>query len=314
MSQGTKIRIVGVGGAGCNAISRMSKCNIQGVDLIAINCDITDLKKIKADQKIQIGKELTQGFGAGMKPEIGRKSAVEDKLQIEESLKGSDIIFIAAGMGGGTGTFASSVVADVAKKTGALTIAVVFMPFSFEGQQRMKIAKAGLAELKEVVDAIITIPNDKIIGKLKEDQTVQEAFWASDEILRQAVQGISDLIVLPGLINLDFADIKSIMENSGPVLFGVGIGRGEKKIEEALDLALNSPFINNSIKGAKGLLFNISGGDDLTLEEVKTAAEMIKDNADRNAKIVFGAIQDNNMFKDGTVKITIIATGVNQNE
>lgn len=311
MSQ-TRIRIVGIGGAGCNAISRMSKCNIKGVDLIAINCDISDLKKITADRKIQIGNELTKGFGAGMKPEVGRKSAIENKEQITASLKGSDIIFIVSGMGGGTGTFASSVVADIAKKAGALTIAVVFMPFSFEGQQRSKIAKAGLEELRANVDAIITIPNDKITKQLKEDETVSSAFWASDEILRQAVQGISDLIVLPGLINLDFADIKSIMENSGPVLFGVGVGRGEKKIEEALNAALNSQFIDSSIKGAKGLLFNISGGDDLTLDEVKYAAEKIKETADKNAKIVFGAIQDGEMFKEGTVKITIIATGVDE--
>ena len=310
----TKIRIIGVGGAGCNAISRMAKCNIKGVDLIAINCDAADLKKIQADKKIQIGKKLTQGFGAGMKPEVGRRAAQEDKEEIIQALSESDIVFVVSGLGGGTGTFGSSVVAEIAKGLGALTIAVVVLPFSFEGQQRSRIAKTGLTELKERVDAIITIPNDKIVTQLKDDETVLGAFWASDEILRQAVQGISDLIVVPGLINLDFADIKSVMENSGPVLFGVGQGRGEKRIEEALNAALNSPFLNSSLKGAKGLLFNISGGDDLSLSEVKEAADIITKNAEKNAKIIFGVIQDSAVYKNGTVKITVIATGLGGNE
>lgn len=310
----TKIRIIGVGGAGCNAISRMAKCGIRGVDLISINCDVADLKKIDCDKKIQIGKELTKGLGAGMKPEIGRKAAEENKSEIIEALKDSDIVFVTAGLGGGTGTYASGVVAEIAKEIGALTIAIVVLPFSFEGQQRLRIAKLGLADLKTKVDAIIVIPNDKIIGQVDKEKTVLSAFWASDEILRQAVQGISDLIVIPGLINLDFADIKAIMKNSGPVLFGVGEGMGERRVEEAVNAALNSPFLNASIKGATGLLFNISGGNDLSLEEVREAAQMITQNINSQAKIVFGAIQDEGKFKQGKVKITVIATGVEQND
>lgn len=310
----TKIRIVGVGGAGCNAISRMFKWNIRGVDLIAVNCDVTDLKKVNAHKKLQIGKTLTQGLGAGMKPEVGRKAAEENRSEIAQTLSDSDIVFVAAGMGGGTGTLASGVIAEVAKAMGALTIAVVVLPFAWEGQHRIRIAKQGLNDLRSKVDAIIVIPNDKIIDHNKKDQTVQDAFFASDEILRQAVQGISDLIVVPGLINLDFADIKAIMQNSGPVLFGVGQGRGEKRVEEAVNAALNSPFINASIKGATGLLFNISGGSDFSIEDVREVANLITQNINQDAKIVFGAIQDDKDFKDGTIKLTVIATGVQQND
>lgn len=310
----TKIRIVGVGGAGGNAVSHMSKWNVRGVELIAVNCDIVDLKKINADKKIQIGKNLTQGLGAGMKPEVGRKAAEEGREEITEALKESDIVFVVAGMGGGTGTLSAGVVADIAKTIGALTIGIVILPFAFEGQYRMRLAKQGLADLKQKVDAIIVIPNDKIINKNYKEQTVQEAFSLSDDILRQAVQGISDLIVVPGLINLDFADIKAIMQNSGPVLFGVGQGRGEKRVEEAVDMALNSPFLNANIKGATGLLFNISGGDDLSIEDVKETARLVTQSISPQAKIVFGAIQDSKSHKDGTIKLTVIATGVEQND
>ncbi|MFA5165728.1 MAG: cell division protein FtsZ [Candidatus Paceibacterota bacterium] len=310
----TKIRIVGVGGAGGNAVSHMAKWNVRGVELIAVNCDIVDLKKIDADKKIQIGKNLTQGLGAGMKPEVGRKAAEEGREEISEALKDSDIVFVAAGMGGGTGTLSAGVVAEIAKAMGALTIGIVILPFVFEGQYRMRLAKQGLADLKQKVDAIIVIPNDKIINRNYKEQTVQEAFSLSDDILRQAVQGISDLIVVPGLINLDFADIKAIMQNSGPVLFGVGQGRGEKRVEEAVDMALNSPFLNASIKGATGLLFNISGGDDLSIEDVKETAKLVTQSISPQAKIVFGAIQDGKAYKDGTIKLTVIATGVEQND
>jgi cell division protein FtsZ len=310
----TKIRIVGVGGAGGNAVSHMSKWNVRGVELIAVNCDIVDLKKINADKKIQIGKNLTQGLGAGMKPEVGRKAAEEGREEITEALKDSDIVFVVSGMGGGTGTLSAGVVADISKTIGALTIGIVILPFAFEGQYRMRLAKQGLADLKQKVDAIIVIPNDKIINKNYREQTVQEAFSLSDDILRQAVQGISDLIVVPGLINLDFADIKAIMQNSGPVLFGVGQGRGEKRVEEAVDMALNSPFLNANIKGATGLLFNISGGDDLSIEDVKETARLVTQSISPQAKIVFGAIQDSKGHKDGTIKLTVIATGVEQND
>lgn len=309
-SNKTKIKIVGVGGAGCNAISHMAKWNVKGIELIALNSDIADLKKTNADKKIQIGRELTKGLGAGMKPDIGKKAAEESRDEIMEALAGADIVFVAAGMGGGTGTLAAGVVAEIAKQSKALTIGVVVLPFSFEGQHRNRLAKSGLNDLKSKVDAIIVIPNDKIIKKEDKEQTVQEAFATSDDILRQAVQGISDLIVVPGLINLDFADIKSIMLNSGPVLFGVGEGRGDNRVEEAVNMALNSPFINASIHGATGLLFNISGGDDLSLMDIQDVANLITKNVSSGAKIVFGAIQDNKMYKDGTIKITVIATGV----
>lgn len=308
MNTTTKIKVIGVGGAGSNAVSRMMKCKVEGVDLIAVNTDIQDLKKTKAHQKIWIGEKTTKGLGTGMNPRLGRKAVEENREEVAETLKGSDIVFITAGLGGGTGTGVSPVLAEMAKKADALTIAVVTLPFSFEGRQRIRIAKTGLEQLKEKVDTLLIIPNDKILTQVDQNTTLLAAFWNCDEILRQAVQGISDLIVIPGIINVDFADIKSIMENSGSALFGVGGGVGERRIEEAVDKAINSPLLDFSIEGAKGVLFNISGGENLTLSEVNKIAKKITETADPEAKIIFGAIHDNKLQKD-EIKITVIATG-----
>lgn len=308
MKSNAKIKVVGVGGAGCNAVSRMSACKIQGVDLIAINCDIQDLKKTKVSLKLRIGKNLTQGLGAGMNPEVGRKAAEESRTEIQEVLKNSDMVFITGGLGGGTGTGASPLVAEVAKDLGALTIAVVTKPFSFEGAYRAQVAEKGLEELKNKVDTLLVIPNNKILSLIDRNTTIISAFWACDEILRQAVQGITDLIFRPGIINVDFADIKTIMKNAGSALFGQGRAKGERRVETAVGLAVNSPFVDFSIKGAKGVLFNVTGGQDLSLAEIDTAAKIITKNIDSRAKVIFGAVQDNKLPK-GEIKITVIATG-----
>ena len=307
----TKIKVVGIGGAGSNAVSRMMKRKTEGIDLIAINTDIQDLKKARADRKLRIGRELTKGLGAGMNPKIGERAAREQEDKISELLKGADIIFIAAGLGGGTGTGAVPVVAELAKKGSALTIAVVTTPFSFEGKQREKIARRGLKILREKVDTLLIIPNDKILEQVDQDTTLISAFWRCDEILRQAVEGITDLILLPGIINVDFADIKSIMENSGTALFGVGRAKGEKKIEEAVDKAINSPLLAFPINGAKGVLFNVSGGENLTLRDINEIANLVTKTADSRAKIIFGAMYDKKLQKD-EIKITVIATGFKQ--
>jgi cell division protein FtsZ len=310
MKKQTSIKVVGVGGSGGNALSRMAKCHIKGVELIAINADLQDLRRIKADKKVQIGKKLTKGFGAGMDPGIGRKAAIEAREEIREALFPADIVFVTYGLGGGTGSGAGPVVAEIAKNMGALTIGVVTLPFSFEGAKKKRIAAIGLKKLKEQVDTLFTISNDKLLTRIDNKTNLNTAFWMCDEILRQAVQGISDLIVLPGLINVDFADVKSIMESSGFALFGVGHGKGEKKAQMAAISAINSPFLDFSIKGAKGILFNVSGGKDLTLPEVEEAAKIITKNASPSAKIIFGAIQDEKNFSEGEVKITVIATGI----
>jgi len=304
----TKIKVVGVGGGGCNAISRMMRCRVEGVDLIAVNTDIQELKKTKAHQKIWIGKEITKGLGTGMNFYLGRKAAERSKEKFVEILKDSDIVFITAGLGGGTGTGASPLLADIAKKIGALTVAVVTLPFSFEGKERMRVAKIGLRQLKERVDTLLVVSNDKILRQVDQNTTLKTAFWNCDEILRQAVQGISDLIVVPGIINVDFADVKSIMKNSGSALFGIGKGVGKKKVEEAVEEAINSPLLDSSIKGAKGILFNISGGENLTLNEVDRVAKKITENASSEAKIIFGAIQNKKLQKD-EIRIMVIATG-----
>ena len=308
-----KIKVIGVGGSGSNAISRMMQCKIQGIDLIALNTDTQDLVKTRAHQKFRIGKETTKGLGAGMNPEIGRRAAEESREEIEQVLKGSDMVFITSGLGGGTGSGASSIVAEIAKKQGALTIAVVTKPFSFEGNQRRSVAEKALRELKDKVDTLLIIPNDKILSLVNKDTTVISAFWICDEVLREAVQGISDLVVFPGIINVDFSHLKAIMKNSGPALFGIGYGKGEKRIEEAVDRVLNSPLLDFSIKGAKGILFNINGGNDLSLEEIKTIANLITKNGSPKAKIIFGAVQDKRLAK-GEIKITLIATGFNNDD
>ncbi len=304
----TKIKVIGVGGSGSNAVSRMMSCKIQGVDMVALNTDIQDLKKIKADFKLQIGKNLTEGLGSGMNPEIGRKAAEEQREEISEILKGTDMIFITCGLGGGTGTGAAPVVAEIAKSLKILTIAVVTKPFSFEGYPRMKIANAGAEILKTKVDTLVVIPNDKILNLIEQDTTLYSAFWMCDEILRQAVQGISDLIMVPGIINVDFADVKSIMHNAGQALLGRGYGKGAKRIEEAVSQAIKSPLVDFSIQGARGILFNVSGGDDLSLDEINEAAKIITKNADPQAKIIFGAVR-NPKLKKGEVSVMVIATG-----
>ena len=304
----TKIKVVGVGGSGGNAISRMKKSKIQGVTLVAVNSDGQDLKKIRADQKIRIGRKLTQGLGTGMNPEIGRRAAEEQKEEIQEVLKDTDMVFITYGTGGGTGSGAGPVVAQIAKNLKALTVAVVTRPFSFEGMTRQKIAENGLRRLKEKVDSLITISNDKLLEILDQKTPILSAFWLCDEILRQAVQGISDLIILPGIINVDFADVKSIMENSGTALLGIGRARGEGRAEEAAKAAIHSPLLDISPKGAKGVLFNVSGGRDISLSEIDQAAKVITQEVDPEAKVIFGAIQSEKL-KKGEIKVTVIATG-----
>ncbi|PIS17511.1 MAG: cell division protein FtsZ [Candidatus Nealsonbacteria bacterium CG09_land_8_20_14_0_10_42_14] len=308
MNPNTKIKVVGVGGAGGNAISRMALAKIQGVELIALNCDAQDLKKTKASQVLQIGRNLTKGLGAGMNSEIGRLAAEEQKEEINQLLKGADMIFITCGLGGGTGTGAAPVVAELAKNLGALVVAVVTTPFSFEGTHRAQVAREGLEVLKSKVDTLLIIPNDKILSQGDTATTLVSAFWRCDEILRQAVQGITDLIFLPGIINVDFADLRTIMKDSGPAFFGQGQAKGERRVETAVNLAVNSPLINVSISGARGILYNVSGGGDLSLDEIAEASKIITKNADARAKVIFGAVQDARLPK-GEIKITVIATG-----
>lgn len=305
----TKIKVVGVGGSGLNAISRMAAVKIQGVDLIVINADVQDLEKARADFKLQIGKITTKGLGAGMNPKIGEMAAQESKEEIREILKGADMVFVTCGLGGGVGTGAAPVVADIARKEGALTVAVVTKPFSFEGIPRKKIAERGLENLRNKVDTLLVIPNDRILKIVEPTTSVFSAFWFCDEILRQAVQGISDLITLPGIINVDFADLRSIMKNAGPALLGVGRASGEKRIEKALNLALHSPLLDDTVfKKGKAVLFNVSGGKDLTMTEVNTAAQIIRDFVDPEAKVIFGAVQNKDLI-EGEVKIMVIITG-----
>lgn len=303
-----KIKVAGVGGSGSNAVSRMMKCKIKGVELIAINADAQDLKKARAHYKVRIGKSLTKGLGTGMNPKIGRKAAEEQKEEISEILKGSDMVFVTCGLGGGTGTGAAPIVAEIAKNLGALTVAVVTKPFSFEGLSRMRIAERGQRLLKKKVDALLTIQNDKLLEILEPKTTVLNAFWLCDDILRQAVQGISDLILLPGIINVDFASVKTIMANSGTALFGIGKAKGEKRAQRAALVAINSPLLNISAKGAKGVLFNISGGKDISLSEIDEVSRIITQEISPEAKIIFGAVQDEKL-KKGEIKVTVIATG-----
>ena len=304
----TKIKVVGVGGSGSNAISRMMKCKIKGVELIAFNTDAQDLQKTRAHLKLRIGKKITQGLGTGMNPEIGKQAAEEQRSEISEILKDSDMVFVTFGAGGGTGTGAGPVVAEIAKNLGALTVAIVTKPFSFEGAFRRSVAEAGIRRLKEKVDTLLAIQNDKLLEILDPQTPILNAFWICDDILRQAVQGISDLIVLPGIINIDFADIKAIMKDSGTALFGVGRAEGEKRAEIAAKAALNSPLLDLSIKGAKGVLFNVSGGKDISLSEIDEVAKFITQEVSPEAKVIFGAVQDERL-KEGGIKVTVIATG-----
>jgi len=303
-----KIKVVGVGGSGSNAVSRMKKCDIEGVEFIAINTDAQDLVKAKADVKLRIGKKITQGLGAGMNPEIGKKSAEENRAEITEILKGADMVFVAYGAGGGTGTGAGPVVAEIAKNLGALTVAIITKPFSFEGTYRKNLAESGIRKLKEKVDTLIVIENDKLLQKINPKIPLLNAFWICDDILREAVSGISDLIIRPGIINVNFADIKTVMKNSGTAIFGIGSARGEKRAELAAKAALSSPLLDVSPKGAKGVLFNVAGGKDISLSEIEEIGKIITQEVNPSAKIIFGAVQDEKL-KEGEIKVTLIATG-----
>jgi cell division protein FtsZ len=303
-----RIRVIGVGGSGNNAVNHMVANKIKGVEFIAINSDAQDLHHSLAKKKIHVGKNLTRGLGAGGNPDMGRRAAEETREEIANSLKGSDMIFITGGMGGGTGTGAAPVVAKIARDSGALTVGVVTKPFLFEGQERMRLAMQGIEELKREVDALITIPNDRLLAIVSKDTTVKAAFAMCDDILKQAVEGISDLITMPGIINVDFADIRSVMENAGSALMGIGLSTGEKRAEEAARAAINSPLLEVSITGAKGVLFAIAGGDDLGMLEIQDAARVITESIDPHAKVIFGAIRDEKLKKN-EIKVTVIATG-----
>ncbi len=303
-----RIRVIGVGGSGKNAINHMVEEKVRGVDFITINTDAQDLHNSLAKKKIHIGKNLTRGLGAGMNPELGKRASEETKEEIQQAIKGSDMVFIAGGMGGGTGTGAAPVVARTAKEMGALTVAVVTKPFAFEGQQRMRLAEGGLDELRKEVDALIVIPNDRILATVAKDTTLKQAFAMCDDVLKQAVEGISDLITNPGIINVDFADVRAVMENSGSALMGIGIASGENRSAVAAKAAVSSPLLELSINGAKGVLFAIAGGDDLGMLEVHEAAKIITESVDQNAKIIFGAVKDDKL-KKGEVRVTVIATG-----
>lgn len=305
-----KIKVIGVGGGGNNAVSRMIACKIQGVEFVAINADSQDLHHCQASTKLLIGKNLTKGLGAGMNPDIGRQAAEENRDEIHEAVKGADLVFITYGLGGGVGTGAGPVVAEAAKDAGALTVGVVTRPFAFEGSQRGFLAEEGLAQLKERVDTLIVVPNDKLLQTIDRNASLLQAFKFVDDVLRQGVQGISDLIVTPGVVNVDFADVRAIMQNAGSALMGIGRASGDDRAADAAKNAINSPLLEVSIDGAKGVLFNVCGGQDLTMIEINEAAKIITESIDPGAKVIFGAVIDEKL-KKGEIKITVIATGFN---
>ncbi len=303
-----KIKVVGIGGAGGNAVNRMMSQGLKGVELIAINTDVQDLKKIKAHFKLPIGLKATRGFGTGMNPSLGRKAALQDQERISQVLDGAEIIFITAGLGGGTGSGAGPVIAGLAKQKGILTICIVTLPFSFEGAFRNAIAKRAVKDFKANSDTVIVINNDSILTPKDRELKVSEAFLLADQVLVQAVQGITDLITLPGIINVNFADIRAIVKDSGSALFGIGKAKGDNRAQKAVKEAMGSPFLTFSPKGAKGVLFNVSGGKDISLAEVQEVAKYISQAINKDAKIIFGAIQDEKL-KKGELKVTLIATG-----
>jgi len=308
-----RIKVIGVGGSGCNAVNNMINAKVRGVEFISVNTDVQDLHKSLAKKKVHIGKNLTRGLGAGMNPDLGKRAVEETKEEIQEAIKGADMVFVACGMGGGTGTGAAPVVAKTAKENGILTVAVVTKPFHFEGVQRMRIAEQGIEELKQVVDAIIIIPNDRLLATIDKETSARNAFAICDNILKEAVEGISDLITIPGIINIDFADIRAVMENAGAALMGIGMGQGDKRAEDAARAAISSPLLEVSINGAKGVLFSIAGGDDLTMFEIQDAAKVITESVDPNAKIIFGTVH-NDKLKKGEIKITVIASNFPENQ
>jgi cell division protein FtsZ len=305
---GASIKVIGVGGGGGNAVNRMIEAGIEGIEFLVANTDLQVLSRSRSPIKLQIGAKLTKGLGAGANPDIGRQAAIDDTEKIIEVLEGADMVFITAGLGGGTGTGAAPIVASLATELGALTVAVVTKPFAFEGRKRMQQAEKGLAELRECVDTVITIPNERLLHTVERNTSLQDAFRVADDVLRQAVQGISDLITVPGLINLDFADVKTIMQGMGIALMGTGTAVGETRAMEATHRAIASPLLEEaSIEGAKGILVNITGGLDLTLHEVNEASSIIREAADEDANIIFGAVIDERM--ENQMKITVIATG-----
>ena len=301
------IKVIGAGGGGGNAVNRMIKAGLTGVDFWAMNTDAQVLKMSLAENKIQLGGKLTEGLGAGGDPSVGEKAAEETRDQIVQALDGADMVFVTAGMGGGTGTGAAPVVAKIAKELGALTIGVVTKPFSFEGKRRMNQAMQGLEKLKETVDALIVIPNDKLLEVVERRTTMKEAFQVVDEVLLRGVQGISDIITVPGMINVDFADVKAVMQSSGSALMGIGRGTGEGRAMEAAKLAINSPLLETSINGASGIIMNVTGGSDMTLHEVTEAAQVIHDAIAEDAIFTFGSVIDDRI--QGEIQITVIATG-----
>jgi cell division protein FtsZ len=303
-----RIRVVGCGGSGGNAVNHMVNSKVKGVEFIAVNTDAQDLHRSLAKRKIHIGRNLTKGLGAGMNPEIGKRAAEETRQEIQEALQGSDMVFITCGLGGGTGTGAAPIVAKIAKEVGALTVAIVTRPFTFEGLQRREIADRGLAELKREVDAYIVIPNDKLLSIVEAQTTAKTAFALADEILRQAVEGVSDIITTPGEINTDFNDIKAIMEGAGPALMGIGVAEGDRRAQDAAAQAVNSPLLDVSIAGARGVLFVVAGSDDLGILEVQEAAKVVSDSVDKDAKVIFGIMRDEKL-KKGQIRIIVIATG-----
>lgn len=302
-----RIEVVGVGGSGKNATNHMINSKVKGVDFLAINTDAQDLNNSLANKKIHIGKNLTKGLGAGMNPEVGKNAAEETRAEIQEALKNADMVFVACGFGGGTGTGAGPIVAKISKEMGALTIGVVTKPFMFEGQRRMRLAEEGLSELSKSVDALIVVPNDKLMSAISKDTTAKDAFSMSDEVLKQAVEGISELITTPGNVgNIDFADIRAVLENAGSALMGIGTGTGENRAVDAAKAAISSPLIDVSIHGAKGVLFSIAGSDDLTMFEISEAARVITESVDPDAKIIFGTVKDEKLKKN-EVRITVVA-------
>ena len=312
MDGSATIKVIGVGGAGNNAVNRMLDLGIKNVEFIAVNTDRQALQKSKASTKIQIGEKITRGLGAGANPDIGAQSAEESKTELSEVLRGADMVFVTCGMGGGTGTGAAPIVAGLAKEMGILTIGVVTKPFTFEGKKRLAQAERGIESLKSKVDTLIVIPNDKLLQIIDRKTSMTEAFLMADDILRQGVQGISDLITVTGTVNLDFADVKTIMLNTGMAHMGTGFASGENKAEDAAKEAIQSPLLETSIEGARGVIINITGGEDLGLQEVNTAAELIQRSVDPEANIIFGTVIDPNMQDE--IKITVIATGFDQPE
>lgn len=304
------IKVIGVGGGGNNAVNRMIEHGVQGVDFIAVNTDAQALNLSKAEAKLQIGTKLTRGLGAGANPEVGKKAAEESREQLEEVLRGADMVFVTAGMGGGTGTGAAPVIAQIARDLGALTVGVVTRPFTFEGRKRQTQAIGGINGMKESVDTLIVIPNDKLLQIVDKSTPMLEAFREADNVLRQGVQGISDLIATPGLINLDFADVKTIMSNKGSALMGIGIATGENRAAEAAKKAISSPLLESSIDGAKGVLMNITGGSNLSLFEVQEAADIVASASDEEVNMIFGSVINENL-KDEII-VTVIATGFSE--